>query len=131
MDILHLSYAGGTLNGVSKDAIDISSSSSNSKFSSTSISRSEDEILQSSNLKSFSFSELKLATRNFRPDSLLGEGGFGSVYKGWIHEESSSAAKPGSGTVVAVKRLNLDGLQGHKEWLVSQCQAALSLASTK
>lgn len=108
---------GGTLNGVSKDAIDISSSSSNSKFSSTSISRSEDEILQSSNLKSFSFSELKLATRNFRPDSLLGEGGFGSVYKGWIHEESSSAAKPGSGTVVAVKRLNLDGLQGHKEWL--------------
>ena len=106
---------------MSRDAIDLSSSSINSKFSSTSIPRSEDEILHSSNLKSFSFSELKLATRNFRPDSLLGEGGFGSVYKGWIDEHSFSAAKPGSGTVVAVKRLNLDGLQGHKEWLVSCC----------
>lgn len=108
---------GGNLNGGSRDVIDLSGSSSNSKFSSTSIPRSEDEILQSSNLKSFNFSELKLATRNFRPDSLLGEGGFGSVYKGWIDEHSFSAAKPGSGTVVAVKRLNLDGLQGHKEWL--------------
>lgn len=85
-----------------------------------SIPRSEDEILQSSNLKSFSFAELKLATKNFRPDSLLGEGGFGSVYKGWIDEHSLAAAKPGSGMVVAVKRLNLDGFQGHKEWLVSQ-----------
>ena len=77
--------------------------------------------MQSSNLKSFSFSELKLATRNFRPDSLLGEGGFGSVFKGWIDEHSFSAAKPGSGMVVAVKRLNVDGHQGHKEWLVSSC----------
>ncbi|XP_022970537.1 probable serine/threonine-protein kinase PBL10 isoform X1 [Cucurbita maxima] len=108
---------GGNSNGVSREANDLSSSSSNSKFSSISIPRSEDEILQSSNLKSFSFSELKLATRNFRPDSLLGEGGFGSVFKGWIDEHSFSAAKPGSGMVVAVKRLNVDGHQGHKEWL--------------
>ncbi|XP_058209094.1 receptor-like cytoplasmic kinase 176 [Rhododendron vialii] len=79
--------------------------------------RSEGEILESSNLKSFTFSELKNATRNFRPDSVLGEGGFGSVFKGWIDERSFIAAKPGTGLVIAVKRLNQEGFQGHKEWL--------------
>uniref|UniRef100_A0A2P2KZV5 non-specific serine/threonine protein kinase n=1 Tax=Rhizophora mucronata TaxID=61149 RepID=A0A2P2KZV5_RHIMU len=96
------------------------SGSSSSKFSSPSLPqtpRSEEEILQSSNLKTFNFGDLKTATRNFRPDSLVGEGGFGSVFKGWIDENSLKAAKPGLGTVIAVKRLNQDGLQGHREWL--------------
>eukprot|EP00257_Ricinus_communis_P028329 XP_025015743.1 receptor-like cytoplasmic kinase 176 [Ricinus communis] len=95
-------------------------SSSSSKFSSSSIPqtpRSEGEILQSSNLKNFSFAELRNATRNFRPDSVLGEGGFGSVFKGWIDEQSLTATKPGSGVVIAVKRLNQEGFQGHREWL--------------
>ena len=97
-------------------------SNANSKVSSASVPqtpRSEDEILQSSNLKNFTLAELKTATRNFRPDSVLGEGGFGSVFKGWIDENSLAAAKPGTGIVIAVKRLNQDGLQGHREWLVS------------
>lgn len=109
-----------TSKNVSKDANDLSRSSS--KFSSTSIPqtpRTEGEILQASNLKSFSFSELRTATRNFRPDSVLGEGGFGSVFKGWIDENSLLATKPGTGMVVAVKRLNQEGFQGHREWLVS------------
>ncbi|KAG4113586.1 hypothetical protein ERO13_D13G232800v2 [Gossypium hirsutum] len=79
--------------------------------------RSEGEILQCTNLKSFSFANLKTATRNFRPDSVLGEGGFGSVFKGWIDENSFNASKPGTGIVIAVKRLNQEGFQGHKEWL--------------
>ncbi|XAR56030.1 Non-specific serine/threonine protein kinase [Bertholletia excelsa] len=79
--------------------------------------RSEGEILSSCNLKPFSFNELKNATRNFRPDSLLGEGGFGYVFKGWIDEHTLTAAKPGSGMVVAVKKLKPEGFQGHKEWL--------------
>ncbi|XP_022755768.1 probable serine/threonine-protein kinase PBL10 isoform X2 [Durio zibethinus] len=58
-----------------------------------------------------------MATRNFRPDSVLGEGGFGSVFKGWIDENSFAATKPGTGIVIAVKRLNPEGYQGHKEWL--------------
>lgn len=80
--------------------------------------RSQKEILQSGDLKPFSFNVLKMATRNFRPDSVLGEGGFGSVFKGWIDEQSLAAARPGTGTVIAVKRLNQEGLQGHQEWLV-------------
>nr|TKR63862.1 KINASE 2B family protein [Populus alba] len=79
--------------------------------------RSEGEILSSPNLKAFTFNELKNATRNFRPDSLLGEGGFGYVFKGWIDEHTLTAARPGSGMVVAVKKLKPEGFQGHKEWL--------------
>ncbi|PKI39371.1 hypothetical protein CRG98_040237 [Punica granatum] len=94
------------------------SGSSASKISSgPTTPRSETEILQSSNLKSFSFSELKAATRNFRPDTVLGGGGFGSVFKGWIDEQSFGPTKPGMGMMVAVKKLNQEGLQGHREWL--------------
>lgn len=84
--------------------------------------------MQSSNLKSFSYNELRAATRNFRPDSVLGEGGFGSVFKGWIDEHSLTATKPGMGIIVAVKRLNQEGFQGHREWLVS-INSPLSVSS--
>lgn len=71
-------------------------------------------------LLQFSFQELKSATGNFRPDSILGEGGFGYVFKGWIEENGTAPAKPGSGTTVAVKSLKPDGVQGHREWVVSR-----------
>lgn len=103
-------------------AFSVGYNGSSSKASSSSMPitpRSEGEILQSCNLNSISFSELKNATRNFRPDSVLGDGGFGSVFKGWIDESTLIATKAGSGMVIAVKRLNQDGFQGHKEWLVS------------
>uniref|UniRef100_A0A2N9G5Z9 non-specific serine/threonine protein kinase n=1 Tax=Fagus sylvatica TaxID=28930 RepID=A0A2N9G5Z9_FAGSY len=105
---------------VSTDGNDFSGASTNSKVSSFSVPqtpRSEGEILQSSNVKSFTFAELKMATRNFRPDSVLGEGGFGSVFKGWIDENTFAATKPGTGVIIAVKRLNQESFQGHKEWL--------------
>ncbi|GFZ12509.1 protein kinase superfamily protein [Actinidia rufa] len=40
----------------------------------------------------FSFHDLSTATQNFNPDSLVGEGGFGRVYRGRI--ESLSQAQP-------------------------------------
>ncbi|KAJ8750613.1 hypothetical protein K2173_015787 [Erythroxylum novogranatense] len=102
---------------VSTDGNDHSVSSKASSVSVPPTPRSEGDILKSSNVKSFAFCDLKMATRNFRPDSVLGEGGFGSVFKGWIDEHSLTATKPGTGMVIAVKRLNQESFQGHKEWL--------------
>ncbi|MFS7938792.1 putative transferase [Helianthus anomalus] len=56
-----------------------------------------------------------MATSNFRPDSVLGEGGFGTVFKGWIDEQSFTATKPGTGTVIAVKKLHQESFQGGTE----------------
>ncbi|GLJ18203.1 hypothetical protein SUGI_0321930 [Cryptomeria japonica] len=67
-----------------------------------------------SNAYVFTLNELKTITKNFRSDFLLGEGGFGRVYKGFIDEDM----KPGlNAQTVAVKVLDLEGHQGHKEWL--------------
>ncbi|KAK4760451.1 hypothetical protein SAY87_005344 [Trapa incisa] len=85
--------------------------------SSLPIPRTEGEILSSLNLKAFSFNEMKNSTRNFRDEYLIGEGGFGCVFKGWIDEHTLTASKPGTGMVVAVKKLKSEGFQGHKEWL--------------
>lgn len=87
------------------------------KSDSSLVSKPEEELVLFSQLRRFSFSDLRSATRNFRPDSLLGEGGFGCVFKGWIDEHGTSPVKPGTGLTVAVKTLNHKGLQGHKEWL--------------
>lgn len=38
--------------------------------------------------QTFTFRELAAATKNFRPECLLGEGGFGRVYKGRLESTS-------------------------------------------
>jgi len=93
-------------------------SSVNSKFSVSSDDQPypTGQILPTSNLRIFSFADLKAATRNFRADTVLGEGGFGKVFKGWLEEKGAS--KGGSGTVIAVKKLNSESLQGIEEWRV-------------
>nr|WIL59892.1 nodulation protein [Melilotus officinalis] len=81
------------------------------------ISSSNDEKSISKDVKSFSFNDLKEATRNFRQENLIGEGGFGFVFKGWIDENTGAPTKPGNGIVVAIKKLKPESFQGHKEWL--------------
>ncbi|CAL0313149.1 unnamed protein product [Lupinus luteus] len=95
----------------------VSSTTTSNTESNASTSKLEEELKVASRLRKFSFNDLKFATRNFRPESLLGEGGFGCVFKGWIEENGTAPVKPGTGLTVAVKTLNHDGLQGHKEWL--------------
>lgn len=56
----------------------------------------------------FTFRELATATKNFRQECLLGEGGFGRVYKGTIKA---------SGKVVAVKQLDRHNLHDNKEFM--------------
>lgn len=65
------------------------------------------------NLRVFSFQELREATNGFNRLLKIGEGGFGSVYKGTIKPPDGR----GEPTVVAIKKLNTKGLQGHKQWL--------------
>ncbi|XP_059275822.1 probable serine/threonine-protein kinase PBL19 [Lycium ferocissimum] len=65
------------------------------------------------NLRVFTLSELKEATRNFNRMLKIGEGGFGSVYKGSILPPNGK----GDPIIVAIKRLNTLGLQGHRQWI--------------
>ncbi|KAK8618712.1 hypothetical protein V6N13_132694 [Hibiscus sabdariffa] len=66
------------------------------------------------NLHIFTLKELELITHNFSKSNFLGEGGFGPVYKGFIDDNLRPGLKAQS---VAVKVLDLDGTQGHREWL--------------
>ncbi|CAK9220794.1 unnamed protein product [Sphagnum troendelagicum] len=127
---------------MSSDKLVTSTSSNNNSNNvtdtrSSSASRSEEEnpssLLSSSRLSSrlreFKYAELKYGTSNFHPQNVLGAGGFGFVYKGVImtkklpsSKSSSASAGGGSGSdyqrlEVAIKMLNKNSLQGHKEWL--------------
>jgi hypothetical protein len=66
------------------------------------------------NLRVFSYEELSKATYVFSRKLVIGEGGFGIVYKGKILSNGDSSDPP---LVVAIKKLNRQGLQGHKQWL--------------
>ncbi|XP_030970141.1 putative serine/threonine-protein kinase [Quercus lobata] len=59
------------------------------------------------NIKHFSHKELRLATDNFHPSNKIGQGGFGTVYKGTLK----------SGIEVAVKTLSAQSKQGLREFL--------------
>ncbi|CAA0254757.1 unnamed protein product [Arabidopsis thaliana] len=56
---------------------------------------------------SFSLRQLKVATDDFNPLNKIGEGGFGSVYKGRLP----------NGTLIAVKKLSSKSCQGNKEFI--------------
>ncbi|TQE07630.1 hypothetical protein C1H46_006773 [Malus baccata] len=70
-------------------------------------------------LKEFTLAELKKCTQNFRPDTILGEGGFGRVFKGWVDASTYAPSKGGVGLAVAVKKSSSDSYQGHQEWQAS------------
>lgn len=65
--------------------------------------------------RSFTFRQLATATRNFKATNLIGEGGFGKVYKGRLD----------TGEIVAIKQLNHDGLQGFQEFIVEVLMLSL------
>ncbi|GLJ54940.1 hypothetical protein SUGI_1179480 [Cryptomeria japonica] len=55
----------------------------------------------------FNLENIKTATRSFHEDNKLGEGGFGSVYKGTMP----------NGVQIAVKKLSVQSLQGKEQFL--------------
>lgn len=52
------------------------------------------------------FEEMAKATNNFSDSSVVGQGGYGKVYKGVLDD----------GTVVAIKRAHEESLQGSREF---------------
>jgi len=62
--------------------------------------------------QAFSFRELAEAAGNFRQDRLIGEGGFGRVYKGRLTMPGEQEQR-----VVAVKQLDRNGRQGNSEFV--------------
>uniref|UniRef100_A0A1J3H4N4 non-specific serine/threonine protein kinase n=1 Tax=Noccaea caerulescens TaxID=107243 RepID=A0A1J3H4N4_NOCCA len=68
------------------------------------------------NLRVFSYKELSDATCGFSRELKIGEGGFGSVYKATIHSPTGGDSHS-SPLTVAVKKLNRQSQQGHKQWL--------------
>ncbi|XP_011002045.1 PREDICTED: probable LRR receptor-like serine/threonine-protein kinase At1g29720 isoform X2 [Populus euphratica] len=56
---------------------------------------------------SFTLRQLKAATDNFNSENKIGEGGFGSVYKGELAD----------GTIIAVKQLSPKSRQGNREFV--------------
>ncbi|XP_077221674.1 serine/threonine-protein kinase PCRK1-like [Tasmannia lanceolata] len=65
------------------------------------------------NLRVYTFSDLKIATKDFSRSLMVGEGGFGCVYKGIIR----SSEEPCNKLEIAVKQLSRNGMQGYKEWM--------------
>lgn len=59
------------------------------------------------NIGFFTLKQIKTATKNFDAGNKIGQGGFGSVYKGVLPH----------GTVIAVKQLSLVSKQGHREFV--------------
>ncbi|XP_038874380.1 serine/threonine-protein kinase PBS1 [Benincasa hispida] len=76
----------------------------------------KDTPLVNISAQTFTFRELAIATKNFRPECFIGEGGFGRVYKGRLES---------TGQIVAVKQLDRNGLQGNREFLVEVLMLSL------
>ncbi|KAF8779984.1 hypothetical protein HU200_002259 [Digitaria exilis] len=72
--------------------------------------------LATSGLRAFTVAELRAATRGFSGGNFIGEGGFGPVYRG-ILRLGDGDLQPPPQQHVAVKCLDADGPQGHREWL--------------
>ncbi|XP_043698479.1 probable serine/threonine-protein kinase PBL19 [Telopea speciosissima] len=91
------------------------SSKGSKSYGSSTLQRSIPELYEEKahNLRVFTFSELRNATNDFSRLQKIGEGGFGCVYKGFVKPPGGK----GDRIVVAIKMLNKDGLQGHKQWL--------------
>ncbi|XP_010677528.1 probable serine/threonine-protein kinase PBL15 [Beta vulgaris subsp. vulgaris] len=87
-----------------------------SNLSSCSSQRINEDLAQSfgPDLVDFQLSELRAITHNFCRSFLLGAGGFGKVHKGYVDENFKCGLKA---QAVAVKHLDIEGLQGHREWL--------------
>ncbi|XP_021774263.1 probable serine/threonine-protein kinase PBL21 isoform X1 [Chenopodium quinoa] len=65
--------------------------------------------------KAFTYRELCIATGMFNGANIIGEGGFGKVFKGRLD----------TGEIVAIKQLNHEGIQGSQEFIIEVLMLSL------
>nr|XP_043629871.1 probable serine/threonine-protein kinase PBL9 [Erigeron canadensis] len=65
-------------------------------------------------LKIFDFDDLRSSTRNFSPDLVFGEGGFGKLFLARLEQNTFIPSKHGIEVLVAVKKFNQ--VRGHARW---------------
>nr|CAD1818774.1 unnamed protein product [Ananas comosus var. bracteatus] len=68
-------------------------------------------ILEAPSLRIFTLAELRSATKGFRSDNVLGEGGFGRVYKGSVEEKGQ-----GPGAAGATSAASASASSGRRWW---------------
>ncbi|KAG5566915.1 hypothetical protein RHGRI_002462 [Rhododendron griersonianum] len=86
---------------------------------------------RANNLRVFTFGELKAATRGFSRGMMIGEGGFGCVYRGVVRvSDVDDGNCSGSNMDVAVKQLNRNGFQARLLFPAPLSISHLSLART-
>ena len=92
-----------------KSSSEFNSQNATAELSTTSSAKSFAALSQrqSNNLREFTCSELKAATKNFSLSLMLGEGGFGGVYRGHIQSTDDQHQR----LDVAVKQLSKRGFQ--------------------
>ncbi|KAL3508751.1 hypothetical protein ACH5RR_028152 [Cinchona calisaya] len=67
----------------------------------------EEEVSTIENARLYGYKELRIATKDFSPANKIGEGGFGSVFKGRLKD----------GSLAAIKVLSAESNQGVREFL--------------
>ncbi|KAL4598059.1 hypothetical protein ACB092_11G031500 [Castanea dentata] len=67
----------------------------------------DEELIEVTGPKMFAYKDLVVATNNFSEEGKLGQGGFGSVYKGFLAKTNME---------IAVKKISSNSKQGKKEY---------------
>ena len=67
----------------------------------------DEDLIEGTGPKMFAYKDLVVATNNFSEEGKLGQGGFGSVYKGFLAK---------TGMEIAVKKISSNSNQGKKEY---------------
>ena len=68
----------------------------------------DDEFEMGAGPRRFTYNQLSQATRGFSDEEKLGEGGFGSVYRGYLQDQ---------GLHVAIKKVSKTSKQGRREYV--------------